>query len=107
MRRILAGSVGSGETLSDVDPDQSFYVPPAHEAGTYAHAVAVWYTTYDFTIDFAALPEAGGEAHVVSRVRVPAALAFDLIRTINTAMGRYEATWGEIRRPGPRDGEQT
>ena len=36
---------------------------------------------------------------VVARVRLPVGLIFDIIKTINTDMTSYEATWGEIRRP--------
>jgi hypothetical protein len=91
--------------LSSFEPE-SFYVPSSQEAGTYAQAAIVWFTAYDFTIDFAAVNgplETGSQAQVVSRVRIPAALAFDLIRTINEAMGRYEAKWGEIHRPEDRE----
>jgi len=44
-------------------------------------------------------------ARVVSRVRIPAALVFDLIQTIQARMGAYEAEWGEIQRPEPREQE--
>ena len=97
---ILAATV---DVLSGFDP-QPFYVPPAREEGTYAQAFAAWFTSYDFTIDFAAATgslEAGGDLQAVSRVRIPAAAAFGLIRTINEAMERYETTWGEIRYPEP------
>ncbi|HKP19377.1 MAG TPA: hypothetical protein VJT84_12935 [Gaiellaceae bacterium] len=79
-----------------------FDVPPMHELGACAHAAAVWFTAYDLTLDFAAFtdePEGGGELVVVSRVRIPIGFAFELIRRINDAMGRYESTWGEIHYP--------
>lgn len=92
-----------------------FYLPPEMEEGAYAHTVAVWHTAYDFTMDFAVTqlaqpsdPEDSESppvvpARVVSRVRIPPTLVFDLIRTINASMESYEAEWGEIRSPEPRD----
>lgn len=91
-----------------------FYVPPDQEAGVYAETVAVWHTPYDFVIDFGAIqlaqpvnpedPNSPFEvpARVVSRVRIPAALVFDVIQTINARMTAYEAEWGDIRAPEPR-----
>jgi hypothetical protein len=100
-------------------PSQSleFYVPEEQEEGTYANTVAVWHTAYDFVIDFGLFqlvqpvdpdnPEAGSvvPARVASRVRIPAGLVFDLIRTINARMEAYESEWGEIRAPEPREQE--
>jgi len=111
--------VGEYENEHAEEPGTSvqFYVPEDQEAGTYANTVAVWHTGYDFVIDFATFqliqpvdpenPEAGAvvPARVVSRVRIPAGLVFDLIRTINARMESYEAEWGEIRAPEPREQE--
>lgn len=92
-----------------------FYVPPEMEAGAYAHTIAVWHTAYDFTLDFAvtqfAQPSDPNDpdspsvvpARVVVRVRMPPTLVFDVIRTINARMEAYEAEWGEIQRPEPRE----
>jgi hypothetical protein len=38
---------------------------------------------------------------VVARVRIPTGFVFDAIRALNEAMTRYEAIFGEIRRPEP------
>jgi hypothetical protein len=102
----------------DDDPEETpgvrFYVPPEQEAGTFAETVAVWHTPYDFVIDFAlvqlAQPSDPADpasplevpARVVSRVRIPAGLVFDLIKTINARMDAYEAEWGPIRAPERR-----
>jgi hypothetical protein len=76
----------------------------------------VWHTPYDFIVDFAAIqlarpvdpgdpePEIEIPARVVSRVRLPAGLVFDVIQTINARMEGYEREWGEIHRPEPREG---
>jgi hypothetical protein len=94
-----------------------FYVPPEQEAGVYAETVAVWHTPYDFVIDFGSIqiaqpsdpddPASPFEvpARVVSRVRIPTGLVFDVIRTINARMEQYEAEWGEIRGPEFREGD--
>jgi Protein of unknown function (DUF3467) len=106
------------EGAEEQPPEQvnvRFYVPPEQEAGVYAETVAVWHTPYDFVIDFAAIqlaqpadPEDPGSqlevpARVVSRVRIPAGLVFDVIQTINARMDAYEAEWGKIRAPELRE----
>lgn len=95
-----------------------FYVPPEQEAGTFAETVAVWHTPYDFVIDFAAIqlaqpsdpenPHSPLEvpARVVSRVRIPVGLVFDVIQTINARMDSYEAEWGKIVAPELRAPEE-
>lgn len=103
----------------DEAPDEgaplTFYVPEEQEAGTYAHTYAVWHTAYDFIIDFAVTQLAQQTdaddpnsprfipARVVSRIRMPAGLVFDFIRTINERMTQYESEWGEIRGPQRRE----
>lgn len=37
---------------------------------------------------------------VVARIKIAPSLIFDVLRTLNENMTRYEATFGEIRRPG-------
>jgi hypothetical protein len=39
-------------------------------------------------------------AKVVSRVKISPTLIFDLLRTINHNMGRYEGAFGEIKHVG-------
>jgi hypothetical protein len=43
------------------------------------------------------------EALVVARVRIPPALAFAVVQSVNATMAAYEAAWGEIRAPQPRN----
>jgi hypothetical protein len=95
-----------------------FYVPEPNEEGTYANSFAIWHTAYEFTIDFAVSqviqpvnPEepAGAQVvpmRVVSRIRLPVGLVFDLIKSINERMAAYEAEWGEIHAPERREGEE-
>jgi Protein of unknown function (DUF3467) len=92
-------------------PPQSLEVrvPPELESGSYANIVGVWHSPHEFTLDFSislpAAPAEGGSmvipCQVVSRVKVAPTLIFDLMRTLNENMTNYEATFGEIRRPGP------
>jgi len=90
-----------------------FRVPPDMEGGVYANLLAVWHTAHEFTLDFGATmpPETDPDRldHVVvpvratARVKIPPSLAFELIRTINDNMTRFEETYGPIRRPGDSD----
>jgi hypothetical protein len=83
-------------------------VPPDMEPGVYANFLGVWHTAYEFTLDFAVTqPPQPADDHVkvpcrvVSRVKVPVTVLFDVMRALNDNMTRYEETFGEIRRPGP------
>jgi hypothetical protein len=89
-------------------------LPSDLEGGVYANVLAAWHSAYEFTLDFASTgpvrpreagdPMAGYEVpcRVVSRVKIPVALVFDVIRTLNEEMTKYEAEFGEIRRPQQR-----
>ena len=91
-------------------PQQSFEfrVPEDLAAGAYANVVGVWHTPHEFTIDFSVTqpptqtPDGGVKVpcEVVARVKIAPTLVFDLLRTLNENMTRYEAALGEIRRPG-------
>jgi hypothetical protein len=88
-----------------------FYVPPEQEGGVYANTLGVWHTAYEFTLDFAAMqpvqpPDPEEErstpivpCRVVSRVRIPVTLLFDVMRALNDNLAAYESAWGEIKRP--------
>jgi Protein of unknown function (DUF3467) len=78
-------------------------VPEALEAGVYANGAGVWHTAHEFTLDFLTLLNSDpGEpevvpARVVSRVKVPPSVIFDLLRAINMNMTLYEQKYGAIR----------
>ena len=86
-------------------------LPEALQGGVYANLLAAWHSAYEFTLDFASTgplrpsnasdPSAGFEVpcRIVSRVKIPVPLIFDVIRTLNEQMTKYEAEFGEIRRP--------
>lgn len=92
--------------MDDETPNLRINVPPDQVAGHYANLVGVWHTQHDFAIDFCVIqPFAGGDedtmsAQVVSRVRIPPTIVFDLLRSINENMADYEKSFGEIRQPG-------
>ena len=48
-------------------------------------------------VDFATNPEV--TRRVVSRVRIPVTLLFDVMRALNDNLTAYESAWGEIKRP--------
>ncbi len=87
-------------------------VPPELEGGVYANFLGVWHSPYEFTLDFCATqpPQQTNEdspvvvpCRVVSRVKIPVTLIFDVLRALNENMTRYEQTFGEIQRPGPQE----
>jgi hypothetical protein len=43
---------------------------------------------------------------VVSRVRIPVSVIFDVLRALNENMTRYETAFGEIQRPQHREEDQ-
>ena len=86
------------------------------EAGTavYANIVSIWYSPYEFALDWGLTEAAEAEdpddptsplripVSIVARLRVPTGLIFDVLRALNEAMTDYEAIFGEIRRPEGR-----
>jgi hypothetical protein len=89
----------------------SFHVPDDQMGGAYSNLLSVWHSPYEFTLDFAVtLPaqaahdEAGGDVTlvpsvVVSRIKIPPAMVFAVMQTLNENMTRYEATFGSISGP--------
>src|SRR5438874_7953110 len=99
-------------------PDQQelqVSIPDNVAAGVYSNMALVWHTPYEFTLDFAAMEPTDSNrvpCRVVSRVRIPPTVIFDLMRALNENMSKYEARFGEIKRlaggaeqPGPASGE--
>jgi hypothetical protein len=84
-------------------------VPPELEGGTYANVLNVSHTAYEFTLDFGVMQQVGEPedpdaalqvpVRVVSRVRIPVTLLFEVLKALNTNMSGYEATFGPIRAP--------
>jgi hypothetical protein len=92
------------------DFDTSSEAPPS----LYANILSVWYSPYEFGLDWGLTEPVEPEdpddptsplrvpVSIVARVRVPTGLIFDVLRTLNEAMTRYEAIFGEIRGPEAR-----
>lgn len=87
------------------------HVPEELREGRYANFLSVWHGQHDFTLDFAVtdqpIPgeplEDGSVAipcRVVSRIRIPASVADDVLRAIAQNVTDYENTVGRISRPG-------
>lgn len=88
-------------------------MPEAMEAGLYANLVAVWHTPFDFVLDFAVLGQSqeGDDqvtvpAQVVSRVRVPTSVVFQIAKAIADNVTIYEGRYGPITpQPEERGGD--
>ncbi len=99
--------------MDDQPQNLQVNVPPEQVAGQYANLVGVWHTPHEFAIDFCIIQPFTGHgpdtvaAQVVSRVRIPPTIVFDLLRALNEDLGEYETAYGEIKRPadGPSDKE--
>ncbi|MEX2423409.1 MAG: DUF3467 domain-containing protein [Acidimicrobiia bacterium] len=82
--------------------------PDDQEAGAYSNVLAIWHTPHEFTLDFAVtlppMQDAQGNvtvpARIVARVKIPPTVAFDVVRTLNTNLTKYEAKYGPIQKPG-------
>ena len=73
------------------------------QGGVFADFVGVWHNAYGFTLDFAALGVPSQEegrhvvpAHVVSRVKIPASVIFQVARAIADNVANYETTYGKL-----------
>lgn len=97
------------------------HVADEHEGGVYANFVNVWSTAFEFTIDFCAtqpaiMPEGpdGPDENepvtvpctVVSRVRIPPTLIYEIFRALDDNLARYEKNWGPIEEPEPPEDEE-
>jgi hypothetical protein len=79
--------------------DVEISVPPHLQTGVYANTLSVWHTRSEFTLDFLARPADRDEpevALVVSRVKIPTMIVFELIRRLNDEMSAYESKYGEL-----------
>lgn len=84
-------------------------VPEQEQGGHYANFLSVWHTPYEFTLDFAVIEPSKQEdgavtvpCKVVSRVRIPVTVLFDVLKALNENMTQYEEKFGEIRPPEPK-----
>ena len=85
--------------------DVEIEVPFELETGVYASLLTAWYTADEFTLDFATVVNPREEdrpAKGVSRIKVPPAKIFGMIRMMHTKMTQYEDEWGPIHYPERR-----
>jgi len=92
--------------------DVEVIVPEAMSAGVYANGFTCWYNRTDFTLDFLIYlpadrgtdedgrPQLRQPVQVVSRVKIPPALIFRLMQTLNDSMSNYEQQFGSISHLG-------
>jgi len=90
-------------------PEFEILVSPELEGGVYANFLTIWHTPFEFTLDFCATlqPRLDDQdapivfpCRLVSRVKLPPMLVFDVLQALNQRMSIYEQQFGEIRRPG-------
>lgn len=97
------------------DPQRPFELqitlPPELEVGAYSNVLHVHHTAYEFTLDFGVMQPAQQDepddpvrvpVRVVSRVRIPVTLLFEVLKALNQNLSNYEATFGPIGEPKPR-----
>lgn len=93
------------------EPSIALHVPDDLTAGVYSNVVAVWHTPYEFTLDFAVMLPAqqvtGADGansttpcRVVSRIKIPPDVVFQLMRALSVNERLYEQRIGPIPRPG-------
>lgn len=83
-------------------------VPPEYQAGTFADFARLWHTDETFVLDFATMTgppkqehsETRGtsiaiDAEVVSRVRIPASQAWELMRALEKQLSAWEKQRGK------------
>lgn len=86
-----------------------------HEDGAYAEGIETWFSSFTLVLDVTApahppdtaVLDADGQPlprhQVAARVRMPMAMAFEMIREVSDTMTRYEEVFGEIGSPRRRE----
>jgi len=96
------------ESPQPMNQRMSVNVPPELEVGAYADFVAVWHQPHCFVIDFATYTQppqvtsddASGEAYIdlrarlVSRVRIPPAQIFEIMKALEQQLSAWERETG-------------
>jgi hypothetical protein len=83
-------------------------LPTDLHAGVFADAAMVWHNQHSFTLDFLAQWSPGAsdsgnaQMEVVSRVRIPTGVIFQLARAIAENVDNYERQFGPIESGGPQ-----
>lgn len=82
--------------MSDQPQQQAqIHIPDEHVEGTYADFVSVWHSKDVFVLDFAVLTQPTTPAQltsrVVSRVRIPPAQVFEIMKALEQQLTAWEA----------------
>jgi hypothetical protein len=86
--------------VTEQPPQQQAHIhlPEDHHAGAYADFVSVWHTNDVFVLDFAVLTQpttpAQLSARVVSRVRIPPAQVFEIMKALEQQLTKWESERG-------------
>lgn len=86
--------------------DMQMRFPVERAAGTYANGMTVAANAHELVLDFLISIDGPGippTVEVVQRIRLPIAMASDLLRNIAITMDAYEQQVGPIHRPGEQD----
>ena len=86
--------------MSDQPQQQAtIHLPDEEHEGAYADFVSVWHTKDVFVLDFAVLTQpttpAALNARVVSRVRIPPAQVFEIMKALEQQLTKWEAERGK------------
>jgi hypothetical protein len=88
----------NGDASDDREMSHSFDVSPEARIGVYANALSVWYSPFEFALDWglSGPPEVEDDddptsalritTSVIPRIRIPVGLGFDVLRALNEAM---------------------
>ena len=99
------------------EPQFEVQVPHELEGGVYSNFMSVWSSPFEFTLDFCAtLPAQQVDpddpaspirvpCRVVSRVKIPPTVLFDVLRALNEQLTTYEKAFGEVKPPQNRTSE--
>ena len=95
-------------------PQMRVSMPDDQVPGVYADFVSVWHTNDVFTFDFAALARppalvegddgtqvATAQAQIVSRVRVPPSLVFEIMKALERQLTAWEEATGRRQKRAP------
>lgn len=88
--------------MSEPPPEVEVRLPEDRIVGDYANGMGSSVTQHELVLDFLINVDGPGMApavQLVRRVRIPIAMAADLLRHVGGAMDQYEQLFGPIHRP--------
>ena len=88
--------------VTEEDSDFTLQIPPELEGGVYANFLSGWFTAHEFTLDFC-VAQPGLPYPLASRVKLPVTMILEVLQGLSLLMSAYEARFGEIQRPEPRE----